>query len=103
MSSIPFERYDDEFLELTMQVRKSLSKISLDEEEGGRNHDFQSDLNMASSLLTQCDDLMKQMSVEARGEDNPSSKKKYLQKVRVCKAQLANLNDDYNKIQNKIQ
>lgn len=85
MSSIPFERYDDEFQSLTQQVQKSL-----------RDPD---DLEFTANLLSQSDDLLKQMSVEARGVEDASVKRDLLSKVRTCKAQLANLKDDYRRME----
>jgi len=83
MSSIvPFERYDDEFQSLTQQVQQSL-KESDDEE-------------FTYSLLTQCDDLLKQMAIEARGVENASAKRDLLAKVRTCKSQLAALRTEYD-------
>jgi hypothetical protein len=80
MSSIPFERYDDEFHSLTAQVQESLQHM--DEEKG---------VDFTHSLLSQCDDLLKQMAIEARGVEDASSKRDLLAKVRVCKSQLAAL------------
>lgn len=85
MSSIPFERYDDEFQSLTQQVQQSL-----------RDPD---DLDFTANLLSQSDDLLKQMSVEARGVEDAASKRDLLNKVRTCKAQLANLKDDYRRLE----
>lgn len=80
MSSIPFERYDDEFHSLTAQVQESLQHM--DEEKG---------VDFTHSLLSQCDDLLKQMAIEARGVEDASSKRDLLAKVRVCKSQLTAL------------
>lgn len=80
MSSIPFERYDDEFQSLTNQVKSSLN---------GDNIEF------TSSLLLQCEDLLKQMSVEARGSDNASTKRELLSKVKTCKSHLNKLKDEF--------
>eukprot|EP00542_Grammatophora_oceanica_P017454 CAMPEP_0194029932 /NCGR_PEP_ID=MMETSP0009_2-20130614/3556_1 /TAXON_ID=210454 /ORGANISM="Grammatophora oceanica, Strain CCMP 410" /LENGTH=212 /DNA_ID=CAMNT_0038669755 /DNA_START=34 /DNA_END=672 /DNA_ORIENTATION=+ len=89
MSTIPFERYDDEFKSLVDQVKTSL--------EGGDS----ADIDFSINVLGQCEDLLKQMSVEARGVDDAASKRELLQKVRVCKAQLANLKDDVRSAKNK--
>jgi len=85
MSSIPFERYEDEFKELTSQVKKCLNNGGGDIES--------SNLSMAFNLLSQCDDLIKQMSMEARSHSK-DKKDVFLKQVRVCKAQLDNLRDD---------
>ena len=84
MSSIPFERYDDEFHSLTVQVQESLRQM--DEEKG---------IEFSHSLLSQCDDLLKQMAIEARGVEDASLKRDLLLKVRTCKSQLAALRTEY--------
>jgi len=43
------------------------------------------------------------MSVEARGVDDANAKRNCLEKVRVCKARLANLRDDFNRAKNDIE
>mmetsp|Transcript_1774 Transcript_1774/g.2392 ORF Transcript_1774/g.2392 Transcript_1774/m.2392 type:complete len:212 (+) Transcript_1774:162-797(+) len=91
MSSIPFERYDDEFRTLTEQVQDSLQK-----ETSPQN------IKYSSSLLSQCDDLIKQMAVEARGVPDASTKKELLKKVKECKAQLQALKDEHSKISSKV-
>mmetsp|Transcript_27916 Transcript_27916/g.31925 ORF Transcript_27916/g.31925 Transcript_27916/m.31925 type:complete len:205 (+) Transcript_27916:42-656(+) len=84
MSSIPFDRYDDEFQSLTDQVKQSLEK---------------DDVDFASSLLSQCEDLLKQMSVEARGVDDASMKRDLLSKVRQCKSTLSCLRNEFKSMQ----
>jgi vesicle transport through interaction with t-SNAREs 1 len=81
MSSIPFERYDDEFRSLTKQIHTSLKS--------------EDNLEFTASLLSQCDDLLKQMSIEARGVDDPSIKRDLLGQVRHCKGVLSGYRDDY--------
>jgi vesicle transport through interaction with t-SNAREs protein 1 len=81
-SLVPFERYDDEFQSLVQQVQQSLQESD--------------DLDFTSSLLQQCDDLLKQMAIEARGVDNASAKRDLLAQVRTCKSQLAALKSDYS-------
>mmetsp|Transcript_17589 Transcript_17589/g.27398 ORF Transcript_17589/g.27398 Transcript_17589/m.27398 type:complete len:216 (-) Transcript_17589:224-871(-) len=83
-----FDRYDEEFNTLTEQVQGFIN-VSDVESQG-------KDLKMGSNLLSQCDDLLKQMSMEARGVNDSTVKRELLNKVRVCKARLANLRDDYN-------
>mmetsp|Transcript_5068 Transcript_5068/g.7344 ORF Transcript_5068/g.7344 Transcript_5068/m.7344 type:complete len:205 (-) Transcript_5068:80-694(-) len=80
MSSIPFDRYDDEFQSLTDQVKQSLED---------------SDVEFSASLLSQCEDLLKQMSVEARGVDDASTKRDLLAKVRQCKSTLSGLREEF--------
>lgn len=96
---IPFERYDEEFKSLTEQVTSKLRPLDPNNAAAaaaaGGNSSAEADLRMASALLQQADDLLKQMGLEARTVEDPSSKRDLLGKVRVCKARLANLRDDY--------
>lgn len=93
-SSVPFERYDEEFLSLTEQVTSKLR--GLDPATcTSVPPTAEADVRMAHNLLLQADDLLKQMGLEARGADDAGVKRDLLGKVRVCKTRLANLRDDY--------
>mmetsp|Transcript_33318 Transcript_33318/g.60031 ORF Transcript_33318/g.60031 Transcript_33318/m.60031 type:complete len:233 (+) Transcript_33318:125-823(+) len=94
-SSIPFERYDEEFLSLTEQVTSKLRSLDPATAAGSVPPSADADLKMAHNLLLQADDLLKQMGLEARGVEDASVKRDLLGKVRVCKTRLANLRDDY--------
>lgn len=81
---VPFERYDDEFKSLMQQIEKSLAP----EETSGPN--------LTHNLLQQCEDLIKQMALEARSVPNPNLKRSLLDKVRECKSQWSALKDQAN-------
>ena len=100
MSPIPFDRYDEEFEELTSQVRRSLQSLKTADIESSS---VQTDLQMTSNLLSQCDDLLKQMSVEARGIDDADTKAKCLSKVRQCKSSLSDLRSEYETENTKFE
>ena len=76
-TSIPFERYDDEFGELLHQIEQSLN------EEPPSAY--------SENLMQQADDLIKQMALEARSVPDTSLKRELLAKVRKQKDQLATL------------
>ena len=83
-SSIPFERYDEEFLSLTEQVTSKLrpldpSTTSLS--SSALPPTAEADVKMAHNLLLQADDLLKQMGLEARGVDDAAVKRDLLAKV----------------------
>jgi vesicle transport through interaction with t-SNAREs protein 1 len=86
-SYTPFQRYDEEFKSLKKQVQDSL-KDEDDEEEQSNN---------TSNLLSQCDELLQQMALEARSVPEASLKRELLSQVRTCKSELQKLKDDYNK------
>ena len=88
-SSIPFERYDEEFLSLTEQVTSKLRPLDPSTSSSSKSTAASSlpataeaDIKMANNLLLQADDLLKQMGLEARGVDDPSVKRDLLAKVR---------------------
>jgi len=79
-SSIPFERYDEEFLSLTEQVTSKLR--SLDPSTNSSiSKTADADIKMAHNLLLQADDLLKQMGLEARGVEDATVKRDLLGKV----------------------
>mmetsp|Transcript_28725 Transcript_28725/g.42188 ORF Transcript_28725/g.42188 Transcript_28725/m.42188 type:complete len:236 (-) Transcript_28725:233-940(-) len=103
-SSIPFERYDEEFLSLTEQVTSKLRPLDPSTASSSTSlpPTAEADVKMAHNLLLQADDLLKQMGLEARGVDDAAVKRDLLAKVRVCKTRLANLRDDYESAKNHI-
>lgn len=84
-SYLPFQRYDDEFKSLKQQVQGSLQEFE-DEESG-----------QTGALLSQCDELLQQMALEARSVGDPALKRELLKQVRTCKSELQALKDDHNK------
>ncbi|CAJ1952374.1 unnamed protein product [Cylindrotheca closterium] len=86
MSSVSFQRYSDEFKSLKKQVQDSLHEGFKDVETGD-----------TGNLLSQCDELLQQMALEARSVADPGTKRELLQQVRGCKSELQALKDDHNK------
>jgi len=100
-TTIPFERYDEEFLSLTTQIKSTLGKIDIESSTDSGNS-TEDTLRMARNLITQANDLIQQMSIEARGiTNNRAVKEECLKKVRICKANLANLQDDVKTIEHE--
>ncbi|KAG7358738.1 vesicle transport v-SNARE protein [Nitzschia inconspicua] len=90
-ASLSFRRYDDEFKSLTKQIKASLQDAEQyhDEETGeGKN---------VSNMLSECDELLQQMALEARSVPDAAEKRELLQQVRTYKSELQSLKDDYNK------
>ena len=99
-SSIPFERYDEEFLSLTEQVTSKLRPLDPSTSSSSASSSTaasslpataEADIKMANNLLLQADDLLKQMGLEARGVDDPSVKRDLLAKVRRHKIYVLNI------------
>lgn len=92
-----FEQYDEEFTSLTKQVISKLSSKKI----GAYGDD---ELQMLQDLLSQADDVLKQISMEARGvDDDDDIKSALLEKVQTHKAILANLRNECNTIKERIE
>jgi hypothetical protein len=89
-ASISFQRYDEEFKSLKKQVKTSLDDDQFHDEETGGG-------KSTSNLLSQCDELLQQMALEARSVPDASEKRELLGQVRTYKAELQALKDEYNK------
>ena len=78
-NSVPssFDRYDEEFTSLIQQIQKDL--------------DDSGDPKYTNNLLQQCDDLIKQMALEARSVGEADRKRQMLAKVKQCKTQYQDL------------
>ena len=87
-SYTPFQRYDEEFKSLKKQVQDLLKDDDDDDVEQANN---------TSNLLSQCDELLQQMALEARSVPEASFKRELLAQVRTYKTELQRLKDDYNK------
>lgn len=72
-----FQRYDEEFQSLLQQIEDSLST--------------QPPGTFTNNLLQQCDDLIKQMALEARSQPSSAVKTSLLQKVRQAKSQYQSM------------
>lgn len=86
-SYVPFQRYDNEFKSLKKQVQNSLQDDTFSDEENGQT----------GALLSQCDELLQQMALEARSVADAALKRELLAQVRTCKAELQSLKDEHNK------
>ena len=82
-TSIPFERYDNEFGELLHQIEENI------------NEDPPS--AYSENLMQQADDLIKQMALEARSVPDASLKRELLAKVRKLKSQLSSMQSQSEK------
>lgn len=72
-----FDQYDEEFASISLQVQKSL------QEEPPSQY--------TSNLLQQCNDLIKQMRLEARSVPDATLKRSLLKKVDTCKGEYQRL------------
>jgi hypothetical protein len=83
MSEAAFERYDDEFQTLKHQIETSLS-------DDPRSQ-------FTTNRLQQCEDLVKQMALEARSVSDSSLKRDLLAKQRTYKTQYQALQQQYER------
>jgi len=86
-ASSGFQHYEEEFSSLTRQIEDTLG--------GGENGKI-FDEDHARNLIEQSDDIVKQMSLEARSVGDRALKKELLIQVKQCKATLSRLGDEVN-------
>lgn len=91
-SYIPFQRYDEEFKSLTKQV-----KSSLEESANSLSDQDEESANNPSNLISQCDELLQQMALEARSVPDAALKRELLGQVRTYKAEVQALKDEHNR------
>jgi len=88
-----FQRYDDEFQNLTRQVRASFGA-----DEGGFKDEETGEIaDNPVECLDQCEELLQQMALEARSVPDASLKRELLTKVRSYKGELKTMRDEDNK------
>jgi len=87
MDDSGFKHYEDEFSSLQRQIEDTL---------GGGENGTGFDDDQARNLLEQSEDIIKQMSLEARSVGDRSLKKELLIRVKQCKATLSRLGDEVN-------
>lgn len=78
-----FDRYDQEFSSLLEQIQATFNNPS--------------DSKYTENLLQQCDDLIKQMALEARSVSDPDQKRELMAKVRTCRDKYQNAKSESEK------
>jgi hypothetical protein len=91
-SYLPFQCYDDKFKSLKTQVQQSLQSNDefWDEEQPGISAN-------TGALVSQCEDPLQQMALEAQSVPDAALKRELLTQVRACKSKLKSLKDKHNK------
>jgi vesicle transport through interaction with t-SNAREs 1 len=87
MMESSFDRYNEEFSSLIQQIESSLRSTS-------PSSASPNDVNYTHNLLAQCDDLIKQMALEARSSHDAPTKRSLLDKVREYKARHQSLRQE---------
>lgn len=86
-----FDAYDSEFASLTKEINKNLNDLkSNDSQSSG------SVIKMIDALLSQAQDLIKQMEVELRSHDT-ATRKSLTEKVNIYKKTRQNLKSDFER------
>jgi hypothetical protein len=102
MSSLTqFTQYDEEFNEISEQAKTAIQRLSRDIESLDASSEVDSEVRHITNLITQCDDLLKQMTIEARETDDAAMKKSHLNQVRICKTNLDNIKSDFKSVKNE--
>jgi predicted RND superfamily exporter protein len=94
-ATLSYRRYDEEFKSLTEQVKSSLM-VEDNTVEQFHDEEMAEGKNI-SNLLSQSDELLQQMALEARSVPDAAEKRELLQQVRMYKSELQSLKDEYNK------
>jgi vesicle transport through interaction with t-SNAREs protein 1 len=102
MSSLTqFSQYDEEFTEISEQAKTAINRLSRDIESLEPSSELDSEIRHITNLVNQCEDLLKQMTIEAREADDAALKKSHQNQVRVCKTNLDNLKADFKNLKNE--
>jgi hypothetical protein len=86
-----FERYDEEYRNVSSQISSSISQLSSYQDADAGPRERESTCNLITSLLKQAEDLIKQMSMEARDADDMTLKNK----TKSYKRNLASIREDF--------
>jgi hypothetical protein len=96
MSRIAFECYHDEFQILIQSYLDSVTRDSNHLDDGTTSSS--SSAAASADLLSQSEDLLKQMSMEARVDTNDAAlQRKLMQTYELCKSQLVTLKQDQHR------
>lgn len=112
--SLSFDRYETEFLSLCSIIESSIPNLSRS------NHDIESSkidgflndniksnnnsnrIHLIANQLNKCNDLVTQMSIEARDTHDTKQKRDHLSQVRFCKTRYRSLKEDFNTLKSRI-
>jgi hypothetical protein len=92
-----FDAYDDEFTGLCRDISSRLSHANSYEDSADERGRL---LSAANSIIAQAADLIKQMQIETRSEEDPGTRRSMNEKVIQFQGTLARLRQDYE--QSKI-
>jgi hypothetical protein len=95
-----FNAYDAEFSSITKDVNKNINELKeLDSTEEDKVAGM---VRLIEGLLSQTNDLVKQMEVEVRGQD-AATKKVLLEKVAQYKKTTSSLKSDFERAKEKAE
>lgn len=96
----PFDGSDNVFRNLSALIKSSISQVDI---ENSYPSTSENNIRSTETLLTQAKDVIEQMSVEARKMSKHNRfKDESLRKIRACKANLSNFEDDVNVLRSKL-
>lgn len=95
-----FDSYEDEFLTLVRGCSKNVSKASTYESDGDQKLDL---LNAVSRDLDAAKDVIRQMDIEARSQENSAARRALADKVGSHKQTLAAVTRDFEETKQQAE
>jgi hypothetical protein len=94
-----FDSYDQEFSSLSQEIDRNVSELKSNDSDSPQNAAL---IRQAEGLFSQCQDIIKQMEVEARSQD-PATKKVLIEKVNLLKKSNTKSKADFQSVKEKAE
>lgn len=95
-----FDAYDQEFTNLSREIQKNINELKAASQS--EESDNSSSIRMIEGLLSQANDLLKQMNVELRSQD-PATRKILSEKVNQYMRSLQSSKSDFERAREQSQ
>jgi len=95
-----FDAYDQEFTSITQDISKNINNLK--DVDGSDDGTVANLTRLIEGLISQSNDLVKQMEVEVRGQD-VATRKVLLEKVAQYKKSTTSLKNDFERAKERAQ
>ena len=95
-----FDAYDQEFSNLSREIQKNVNELKAS--QSAEESDNSSSIRLIEGLLSQANDLVKQMNVELRSQD-PATRKILSEKVSQYMKSLQSTKSDFERAREQSQ
>ena len=95
-----FDAYDQEFSNLSREIQKNVNELKAS--QSAEESDNSSSIRLIEGLLSQANDLVKQMNVELRSQD-PATRKILSEKVNQYMKSLQSTKSDFERAREQSQ